>query len=748
MSKGEAMVRSITINIDKLYRCERMAEPCFVAIPFSRGELFELSQIAVYQDDQLLPTQIKKTASYDDGSVKFAFIRMLANFPANQNTTLNCIVGRACPSTFNQMKVSADEKGIQVDTGVLSFQVAHHSDHIFSWLHYHDLHFHKEAFTGPVLNHDAYTMLIDEWKVIETGSVCTILKAKGTNQSIAENKHVDFEIKLTAFYGKPWMEVSYRIINTTPDALPVSSLVFHIQHPAPSQDVRTIAASSNYKTSFQIEEGGKRVFRSVDGKDLIHEGNEHLAEVFYGTFFADQTAPDGGICATIYQAQQNFPKAVAADGQGLDVMLVPEDIGNVVMEMGMSREQKFQLHFHSADMSVEEIDHRSLVYQMPDRPYLSPKDYELSGAFLDVFTTNYREDVEQNLIARADAHARSYGMLHFGDSPDMNYTNQGRGGGELVWSNNEYDFPHACALQFVRTGIRRFLDYNIAACSHWMDVDVCHYHTDPFYIGGQWEHTNGHCKGDVLPHEKLMACSHEWVEGLLDYYHFTGDERGYETAIGIGESVLRVLETPMFATVGEVSARETGWALRTLTALYIETNDTVWLTKAKRIIQDFKSWEAQYGNWLAPYTDNTVIRVPFMISICVGSLMRYYRVFPDESLKEMMIRAVDDMIENCYSPRTGLFYYKELPSLARLGNNTLVLEALSIAYELTGNTDYLKYGEQTFKKAISDSSGISVGKKTLYEGVVLAGSGETKSFAQSFIPLVTYYNASFKLPVR
>mgnify|MGYP000736048214 FL=1 len=30
----------------------------------------------------------------------------------------------------------------------------------------------------------------------------------------------------------------------------------------------------------------------------------------------------------------------------------------------------------------------------------------------------------------------------------------------------------------------------------------------------------------------------------------------------------------------------------------------------------------------------------------------------------------------------GLFYYKELPSLARNGNNTLLLEALAIAYEL------------------------------------------------------------------
>ena len=45
-----------------------------------------------------------------------------------------------------------------------------------------------------------------------------------------------------------------------------------------------------------------------------------------------------------------------------------------------------------------------------------------------------------------------------------------------------------------------------------MDVDVCHYSDNPLRIGGQWEHTAGHCKNGI------MVCSHEWVEGLIDYY--------------------------------------------------------------------------------------------------------------------------------------------------------------------------------------------------------------------------------------
>ena len=96
-----------------------------------------------------------------------------------------------------------------------------------------------------------------------------------------------------------------------------------------------------------------------------------------------------------------------------------------------------------------------------------------------------------------------------------------------------------------------------------MDVDVCQYSKNPLRIGGQWEHTAGQCKNGK------MVCSHEWVEGVIDYYHFTGDERGLETAISIGDNILRLLDTPMYAKPGEANARETGRALRALVPLYV-----------------------------------------------------------------------------------------------------------------------------------------------------------------------------------
>ena len=737
----------IRINIDKLYRYERKNEPCYIGFPLAKGELNNPEDTALYSEGCRLPLQARAASRYQDGSVRFLFLRFLTDIPANRAMTVDCRLNEPAGETkpYHPVTATKTDKGIVVETisdrdeTPVSITLNNHSDRLFEQVICAGSTYDGTSFEGPVLKENglaaAYRAVTDEWEIVEAGPVAAIVKTTGVHTAEGSDKLLRFELRLTAWAGKPWMEVSYRIINSDPDALHIGSLRFGIHLNRKTGEAgRSCVASSNYKTLYDISETGERVSRLIDADWLMKEGNEHFAEVFYGTFFADASTAEGGITATVYQAHQNFPKALEADGQNIDILLVPEGSQEIVMQSGMAREQKFLLHFHDADESLDSLNDRSTVYQMPYRPWVSPEVHRASGVWPQIFAQKSDYKVEQNLIARADGHCRAYGMLNFGDSYDANYTAQGRGNGRLVWSNNEYDYPHACALLFARTGIRRYLDYTIASCSHWMDVDVCHYHTDPLYVGGQWEHTAGHTINGV------MVCSHQWVEGLLDYYHFTGDERGLETAIGIGRNVQRLLATPAYAVVGEANARETGWALRTLTALYAETWDESWLEQCSRIVNDFRVWEETYGHWLAPYTDNTHVRIGFMIAVAVGSLMRYYRLFPGEELKNMILRQVDDLIENCYVKEWGIFYYKELPSLNRLGNNTLLLEALTAAYDLSGDKTYLTYGIETFKNALAEKPGYTSVKRPV-EDAVLVGNMSSKNFAQSMIPLAGFYRA-------
>ncbi len=765
------------IKFEKLYRYARISEPCFLGLPVKKGLIpaGQLEKIAVSQNGRAVPIQTKVTSLYPDGSARYIFMRFLADLNANKSTILQCdLTGEIAQQSYEVMQVEESEKGIFVNTGALSFEVQHHSEHLFTRLTDARKTYSAEQFAGPFLTDgegSKYGVKIGTWRVAESGQVYTRLQAKGICSGA---KEISFELFINAYKGKEWVEIEYRLINTTEEDLHVAALDFGILenpgcmldfHVEPIHDEevttdtvfsfsgikklpeatakypvakgRYTVGNSNYKTHFSMCGGGTSVERVADAAIVIKEGNEHFSEVIYGTFMADRTTAEDGICATIFQAQQNYPKAVKADDNGLMVMLVPKNIEKVVMGSGMSRNTKFLLHFHSPEMDLVEVEDRSLIYQMPDRPAVAPEIYKEAGVMLDVFLDSalLDEDIEISLMEKCDSHGRSFGWLNWGDTPDPGYTNQNRGKGLPVWTNNEYDFPHACFLQYARTGVRRFLDYGLVASEHWMDVDVCHYSKNPLLLGGQWEHSARHIK------DSSIVPSHSWVEGLLDYYHFTGNERAYETAIGIGENILRLLETDTYKKSGESNARETGWALRTLTALYLETGEQRWVEKCDWIVGHFEEWAETYGGWLAPYTDNTLIRVDFMIAVALGSIMRYYRVFPSDKVKQMMIDACEDLYDNGRLPN-GMFYYKELPSLNRVGNNTLLLEAMAIGFELTGDKKFLEAGVKTFEKHIASPSKGAVGPKKVVEDAVMFTGDGTKGFAQSFIPVTTFYKVA------
>jgi len=395
------------------------------------------------------------------------------------------------------------------------------------------------------------------------------------------------------------------------------------------------------------------------------------------------------------------------------------------------------LHLHGRDATPNELNVRSLQFQMPDRPTLAGEVYHRANVFESVWVERPAPRVERLLIDLADSRTRGYGMLHWGDGPDQGYSDQGRGHGEPVWTNNEYDLPHAALLMYARTGERRMLDYLLVAAEHWMEVDVCHHSEDPLRHQGQIIHSARHATAGV-------TVSHEWVEGLFDYYHLTGEPFAYDTAIGIGENILRHLEKPSLRQPAGSSARETGWALRSLVALYVESHDEKWLTPAQFIVAQFEAWQAEHGAWLAPYTDHTLVRVPFMIAVAANSLMRYYRVRPEPRVGDMIVGAMRDVVDHCLMP-DGRFYYKELPSLQRRGAGMLVLEALAYAYEISGDREFLDAGMPTFELVLAGDATrreYSGPKYAVGDAVIWPRGPGPKTFAATFPSMMAFYRAA------
>lgn len=737
------------IRFDKIYCYDRVDEPVYLNIPFAEGILNNKDCLRIVQNGKAKPVQTKVTSRHKDGSIRHLFVRFFADIPANHGAEADFEI-TAEPEKVMQTDIVAEEVagGFKVSTGAVTFEVKDNTENMFAYIRTnHGSFYPAENFHGPFLSSigRSYHMEYINWEIIESGAVAVMLKCDG--KLVAEDYDASYpcEVRVTVYAGKPWIELDVRLVNNTDQDLTIKEYGFSVVGDALSSldSLKTMVANSSYSTDYITSENGGKVEKIWDEDEIIMTNNEHCPEVLYGTFFGDITGPDGGLTVTMYQAAQNYPKAVSAYGidteDGLkagkvDMWLLPNlDNRNITLRAGMAKEQSMMLYFHGAQEAKELINHRTLCYQMPDRPLLDPSVYEESGTMIDIFVKKPDFDAEDALILCADAHARCFGFINWGDAPDPGYTNQGRGNGKFVWSNNEYDFPHASYLQYARTGIRRYLDIALVTGRHQRDIDICHTPGNPEFYLGQWEHCADHTAF-------RMVCSHQWVEGILDCYHASGDERYLEAAIGIGDNILYLLTLPKYQDNGDATARETGWALRTLLALYIETWDEKWLSRNDWIVNKFIAWNNDMGGWISKYLDNTLIRVPFMTSVAVGSLMRCYRVLPTEELKAVILSAVDDLMTNSMMSE-NLFYYKELPSLCRIAYNPLPLEALAIGYELTGDDKYLKAGLRLFKKVTARISPDVNGNRRKGENSVIFGVASPKTFAQTMVPYASFYRA-------
>ena len=157
--------------------------------------------------------------------------------------------------------------------------------------------------------------------------------------------------------------------------------------------------------------------------------------------------------------------------------------------------------------------------------------------------------------------------------------------------------------------------------------------------------------------------------GVLDYYHLTGKREAREKAISIADNMIRHLESPKFSRAGGQQARETGWAMRGLIAVYIETREEKYLDACRRIAEQFIEWKEKWGALLAPYTAHTLVRVPFMISIAINALHRYYTATGDDRIPSLIVEEMGDLLDHCVMP-DGRFFYKELPSLPAAGGGS------------------------------------------------------------------------------
>ncbi len=726
-----------TLHFEKISKFNRKAEPVSVALPFAEGALKDKSSLVIFDGNTPLPLQREPLGHWKDGSVKWLLVHFQPDLPGNNSKILTFHSensGAAPPPPVQKVSVKPQNDGLCVHTGPLELTIGENGyDPV------RDVSLNGRPLP---LRFSGFNILCGdeklksncaplELKVEEEGPLRAVIEVTGKHRRPDGSDFIDFRGRITAYAGKPYIEVEHKFIHREePEELYFDELALRMDAEC-GEDIKLALGEGFYGTG--IRKGADNLSLTIDADTLLSQAFEHFVDSFYGDFWADWSGDKGGAALSIYQAHQNFPKAFEVDQQGITACLYPGQSAQPAKVLrGMGKTHRMLVHFHDADTPLEDISARSLQFQLPDRPALPPEWYRKNNPWVENF---FPESLPRKLYTRFnllhDGRPKALGMMHFGDAPDSNYTDQGRGKGETVYVNNEYDRPHACALFYGLSSQRRALDSALVSARHWLDVDFCHYHPDPLLNGGLRIHTAYHAAGKV-------DISHQWTEGLLDYYFLTGRSEALETAQAIGENILRHRARPRMNRTGAGSVRQNGWALRALAGLYLATGEERWREESTKIVELFLDWFDEFDAMLAPYTSHSMPRVPFMITLTANSLARYLLVEKDRRVEQLLVDMMDDLLENCLGP-DGIFYYKELPSLQRTASLPHALEALAHAYRITGQERYLKIATRQFATIVdSPVSRAGTKKRKDPSGAVFKGEGRACYFASDYTSLLIF----------
>ena len=732
-----------TLFFEKLSQYDRAAEPVTVSIPFGQGKLPDADHFAIEDGGDILPSQQRALAHWADGSVKWLLVHFQPNLPGNLSKTLEFrVASEPTPPPRQPLRVTEEADGLLVDTGPLRFRVPR-----AGFLPVQDVLLHggqawAVPFAGFRMETDAGAADSSrgevELEIEEAGPLRAVILVRGRHLQPDGSEFLALRGRITAYAGKAYIEVEHQFLHTLDiPQVTLQGLRLDFAPAAAGGPPQLALGEGWYRTS--IQQSDSEVAQTLDTETMLYQSNEHFIDSYYGDFWSDWRDGQGGLCLSIHQAHQNFPKKLQGHTQGIACWLYPAGEPPAPILQGMAKTHRIQLHFHGPDTPLDELSQRSLQFQLPDRPALPVEWYRANNPWIETF---FPEKLPRRLFTDLnelhDGRPKALGMMHFGDAPDAGYTHQGRGGGENVWVNNEYDRPHACALYYALSGQRRVLDSSLVSARHWLDVDFCHHHPDPLIDGGLRIHTRYHATGKCTP-------SHEWTEGFLDYYFLTGRRESLDAALSVGENILRHMQLPEMQRPGETAVREGGWALRAYVGLWLGTGEQRWRDEAQRLIEMFLAWHDEYGALLAPYTSHTMPRVPFMISLTVNSFARYLLIEDNERVKKLIVAVMDDLIEHCLGP-DGVFYYKELPSLRRTAPTPHVLEALTYAWRISGDERYLRVATNTFAALMAKLEGREGGPKFADpSGAVIAGVGGGRIFADKYTSLILFAGAATPL---
>ena len=549
-----------------------------------------------------------------------------------------------------------------------------------------------------------------------SGPLRAVLHLCGDHRSVSGERLFGYEARLSVYAGQPWVEVEYTFINDSdPEWVDLERISFELAPQAADSGLAG-AYQDVYESQrpFSIYSDKPVVFTAFAGSRIFDEQGQHvelpepgemLHKVAHG--WLDLSGEAGGLAVAVRRAGPLAPKRLASSGSRLQVELWPAQAGPLHWHQGWARTHRFLLYFHSGGGLAARANEICTCYE-DDLLLWAPDWYVQSGVFgpLPAYQPRKYPGINAKLRGQLTGflfNNRSLGLVNYGDHP------QNAGGARANYmSNNEYDLAHSMALQFARTGERDYFEVMESTAWHMMDIDLIHHSSrNPLEVGGVRIHGDNHVQYNCEGTPGLsLASSHMWTEGLLEYYFLTGHPRALQMAESIGGCLLCMVDAGWGLPPYKVrwhSARDSGWPIVALTALYEATGEAKWLEPCHRIAQgmlDQQHPDGSWDLWLGWYNGNFT---PLQIGIALTGLCRYHQVTGSELARAGLLKAAEAFLEKCSFPE-GMLWYINAPGYRWNYACGVIIESLGYVWGLTGDQRYLDLGWNSFKTEMAVTS--------------------------------------------
>ncbi|MBA4387321.1 MAG: hypothetical protein C0404_05025 [Verrucomicrobia bacterium] len=688
-----------SLRFEKLSKLDRREPACF-AVPCAKGEIKESADFRLIDGKNVVPSQARVTGKWPDGSAKWLFVRAICDLPGNAPKEMRFdLAGKQRAARPPQtVRVSRKADGsLAVDTGRLSLVVPAKGlwpvkdvrlDGKAIW--------DADPFRGirakfGRIGHESRDLDVG-LTVEESGPLCAVVRI---DVVASEDETVPgMRARLFFWAGMPWFTMNYTVTNrirALGQFVEVRDWVMDLEPAGQAPLLRASQACYGDR----IERSKESVVVRLTADWWRADGCEHQVDCYAHNTWADWQDKRGGVMVSVRHASQNFPKGYVVEPGRMAIELYPPTEADALEWFaGAAKTHELLFHFHGPDCPDAELGCRAAQFQLGDRPSLSPERYGHCGVWPEgIFKGPSSNKLLRYFALVADMRPTALGIFNFGDEPELGYTKQGRGesgvdeGDKQIWLNNEYDLAHHLFLFYARTGERRFLEYALNSARHWMDVDIVHSDVEPRLRGGHLAHCRRHAA------QTMVYPSHQWVQGLFDMHHFSGDPDARELALGVAENVRWQSENRGYLKPKSGSTREMGWALRCMLNTWRETGEEKYRKLGEKIEALFVDWGegAGGGALFAPYTVHSEPRVVFMNALTATSMAMWAFETGSKRAKKLVMAIADDLVENGMTP-WGVPYYKELPSLKVATAGFVFVELMSWAYRLSGDKRYLEAG--------------------------------------------------------